>query len=365
MAQRDAIKATIYEVTSISDVMRSATKATETLGAQQLKAQYGNSRLSPRQRQVQMHVRDAIRIAAEIIAEHFSPGTLNMIVGAQIAPEVLALMRADRLRELRIDVETDSTIQPDAGEEQRNRVEMLTAMTAFAEKAIPAVQSGMIPAEIAKEMVLFGLRAFKASPQIETLIDTATQGAAGGDDQARAMQLQAREQELMQREQMAAQALAEREQQMQAAAQQLQEREQQIAAAEQRLTAGAQQLQAQESATRNEMGRRQQEISAASMQAQEARITAMVESFMARIASGAAANVDEKAACEAAERQAVLASDEARAARSEELMRAMLATHQESMAQIAQLMKIVAAPKRAIRDNAGKLIGVAPAVNDA
>ena len=43
--QREQIKAVIYELTGLSDIARGASKASETLGAQQLKSQWGSIRL--------------------------------------------------------------------------------------------------------------------------------------------------------------------------------------------------------------------------------------------------------------------------------------------------------------------------------
>lgn len=61
----------IYELTGISDIIRGASDPNETLGAQKLKAQFGSSRSSRRQKLVQRWIRDAYRIKAELIAEHY------------------------------------------------------------------------------------------------------------------------------------------------------------------------------------------------------------------------------------------------------------------------------------------------------
>ena len=90
---------------------------------------------------------------------------------------VTALLRDEKLRGFRVDIETDSTVQPDAAEEQKNRIELLTAITGFVEGIGPAVQSGAVPMDLAKEMLSFGVRAFKVSPQLEDALD-----ALGGDD---------------------------------------------------------------------------------------------------------------------------------------------------------------------------------------
>jgi len=55
--------------------MRGQTEASETLGAQQLKSQYGSVRIRDRQRNIRM-ARDITRIAAEIMSENFAAKTL-------------------------------------------------------------------------------------------------------------------------------------------------------------------------------------------------------------------------------------------------------------------------------------------------
>lgn len=61
-----------YQLSGISDIMRGATEAQETLGAQQLKSQYGSVRVRDKIDELQRVAADSVKIAAEIIAEHFT-----------------------------------------------------------------------------------------------------------------------------------------------------------------------------------------------------------------------------------------------------------------------------------------------------
>lgn len=65
-----------YQLSGISDIMRGATEASETLGAQQLKSQYGSVRVQCKIDELQRVAADATKIAAEIIAENFSKETI-------------------------------------------------------------------------------------------------------------------------------------------------------------------------------------------------------------------------------------------------------------------------------------------------
>jgi hypothetical protein len=59
----------VYEITGISDIMRGNTDAQETLGAQELKSQFGAVRVKERQAELVRVARDVIRMKAEVMAE--------------------------------------------------------------------------------------------------------------------------------------------------------------------------------------------------------------------------------------------------------------------------------------------------------
>jgi tRNA threonylcarbamoyladenosine modification (KEOPS) complex Pcc1 subunit len=65
-----------YQLSGISDIMRGATEAEETLGAQQLKSQYGSVRVRDKIDELQRIAADTVGIIAEIAAEKFSKDTL-------------------------------------------------------------------------------------------------------------------------------------------------------------------------------------------------------------------------------------------------------------------------------------------------
>ena len=85
---RDRVKAMLYEVTGIGDIMRGATSPIETLGAQQLKANFSTRRIVPQQRQVARFARDVIKLMAGVIANQFSADTLSQITGYPILQPV-------------------------------------------------------------------------------------------------------------------------------------------------------------------------------------------------------------------------------------------------------------------------------------
>jgi hypothetical protein len=66
----------VYQITGLSDIMRGESDANETLGAQELKSQYGSVRIRDKQNELVRMARDITRIFAEIMAENFDKQTL-------------------------------------------------------------------------------------------------------------------------------------------------------------------------------------------------------------------------------------------------------------------------------------------------
>lgn len=204
--QREAVKTTIYEITGIADIMRGSSAASETLGAQQIKAQFGTMRLDDMRREVQRYSRDLVRMAAEIIAEQFSPETMQIMTEVKLPTaeekqsaqmfaqqaqqaqqpipaevekmledptweECLQILRDDQQRAYRIDIETDSTIAGDQAQEQKNITELLTGISSFIQNAGPAVAAGYLPLEAAKALLMTSVRKFKMGREVEDALD--------------------------------------------------------------------------------------------------------------------------------------------------------------------------------------------------
>jgi len=71
----------IWQTIGIADIMRGSSDPSETLGAQQMKAQFGSQRLRKRQMAVERWVKSALRCKAEIIAEYFERDQLQEMSG--------------------------------------------------------------------------------------------------------------------------------------------------------------------------------------------------------------------------------------------------------------------------------------------
>lgn len=95
-----------YQLSGISDIMRGATEAEETLGAQQLKSQYGSVRVREKSAELQRVAADCVKIAAEIIADKFPAEQMLEMSGLLIPTKAEIEKRIDQIEaEARKDLE--------------------------------------------------------------------------------------------------------------------------------------------------------------------------------------------------------------------------------------------------------------------
>jgi hypothetical protein len=198
---RDQILNVIYQVTGLSDIIRGASNPNETATAQQIKGQYASLRIKDMQAEVARFSRDSARIIVEIAIEMFEPETLYEMVQADqfcqptqreqqraqlmqrfgMPPEkpmeqfnqALRMLRDDRMRSFHIDIETDSTIALDEQAEKEAVGEFFKAVGSFIQGFGPMIQEMPEMAPVAKEMLLYGVRRFKAGRGIETALEEA------------------------------------------------------------------------------------------------------------------------------------------------------------------------------------------------
>jgi hypothetical protein len=76
VALRKQIIDDIYQIMGLSDIMRGSTSPEETLGAQQLKSQYGSTRIRDKQQEMVRIARDLVEITSQIITEKFADKTI-------------------------------------------------------------------------------------------------------------------------------------------------------------------------------------------------------------------------------------------------------------------------------------------------
>ena len=197
---REQMKTDLYEISGISDIVRGQGEASETATAQRIKGRFATLRLEDRQKRVANFARDLIRKKAEVIAEHFAPQTIQQMSGLpeltgqpedqqaiQQFGEALKLLKSEKLRGFRLDIETDSTIAPDEQADKEAATELVTALGQYFTGVAPLVAQQVVPLDVAKEVMLFVVRRYKAGRDLEAALEKIDQAppplpAEGGAD---------------------------------------------------------------------------------------------------------------------------------------------------------------------------------------
>jgi hypothetical protein len=110
----------VYQIIGISDIMRGATDPQETEGAQQLKAQYGGTRIKDRQAEIARFCRDIARLVGQVIATYCSPETIMEMTNIKLptrAQAMIAQVMAQRQQMAQVGT------QPGQGVPQRPQVQ--------------------------------------------------------------------------------------------------------------------------------------------------------------------------------------------------------------------------------------------------
>lgn len=201
MDARDRIKSDIFELTGISDIRRGVSDPNETKGAQQMKGDYGDIRLSKTRKQVANFARDILRIMGQIIADKFDPETLWAGSGAQYIPEAVTqqadpmtgqvqmvpsptfqaaiqLLQNDKERSFRVDIETDSTVAANSQADKQSAVEMTTAIAQFLTAIGPIIQEAPELKAPMAQLLLFNIRRFRAGSTLESVFEAAVDQAS-------------------------------------------------------------------------------------------------------------------------------------------------------------------------------------------
>lgn len=182
---REICKAEIYEITGLSDIIRGVSKASETLGAQNIKSNWASSRVKKMQKEVQRFARDIISLLGEIIAEHCAPETIAIFSGLEIPTgeqvqadpavqakvklftDACAFIKNEARRVSSIDIETDSTLMVDDAQDKTDRAQFLAAAGAFLQQAVPAMEATPELGPLLGAMLMFTVRSFPSARIME------------------------------------------------------------------------------------------------------------------------------------------------------------------------------------------------------
>lgn len=178
---REDIKGQIYELTGISDIVRGNTKASETLGAQQIKSQFASVRIQKLQDEVARFAQDILRLKAEMICRHFTPeqilkmSNMQFYADGQNAPLIhaaIGLLKGDNTTfDWRVKIQADSLAQTDYAMQKQEKVEFTNAVATFLQSAATTLKAVPDSAPILFETLKFAISGFKGAQELEGVID--------------------------------------------------------------------------------------------------------------------------------------------------------------------------------------------------
>jgi hypothetical protein len=232
---RESCKKVIYEIMGIADILRGSSVASETATAQDIKSKWGALRLKRWQKRVADYSRECIRIMAELTAEHLDkeelsemtlvqlpsaeqkelaqqeltmiqqqmaaiqsmpepqpgmpipslppppdPQKMQMLTSVVQMPsweDVTSMFQSELRRSYHIDIETNSTLDVEASEDQKLIAEFLNAMAQFLNGVGPMVEKGAMKPEAANAIMLTIARRFRFGEDVEQYLQV--EGGAG------------------------------------------------------------------------------------------------------------------------------------------------------------------------------------------
>ena len=373
-ASREVVKQSIYEIMGISDILRGASNASETLGAQQLKANFGSLRLRASQGDVARFATDLFRMKAQIVCKFYPPELIVEMSGVMNTPEgqdpqllqaAIQMLSNSTIRDFHIQVEADSLAQIDEQAEKQNAQEAVSAIGGFLEASLPMMQGAPEMLPMMSEMLLFLVRRYRAGRGLEGAIEKSMKAL---EDKAKQMQQQPppnpemmKLQAEQQAEQMRMQAQAQTEQMKVQAQGQIEQTkaqlEMQMQQAEQQATLQLEQMKEQFAQA---MANQELQVKAREMQGREeyerwkTELDAATKIMVAQI--NAKAGLDQLSM-----NAQIAASEEIEANLGDgmsEAMNRLADMHGQTVNQINGVMQMIAAPKRIVRGADGRASGV-------
>lgn len=177
LKNREDIKNQIYELTGMSDIIRGTSKATETLGAQKIKAQYASMRIQERQKNVVTYCSTVFDIQCQLMRKHMGDQEIAKLAQVQFMNEdpqliqqAIQLIKNPEF-ELRAQVESDSLSDIDFQAEKQDRMEYMTTITNYLKETMPMIQQDPLMGPFLMQLLQFSLAGFKVGKKFESELD--------------------------------------------------------------------------------------------------------------------------------------------------------------------------------------------------
>ena len=174
---REDVKQQIYEITGMSDIIRGASKASETLGAQKIKAQYASMRIQERQKGVVEYCSAAFDIQVQLMRKHMDIAEIQKLAQVQfmqedqqIVQQALQLIKDPEFI-LRCRVESDTLSDIDFQAEKQDRLEYMQTITNYLKETMGSIQNDPVLGPFLMQLLQFSLAGFKVGKKFEGELD--------------------------------------------------------------------------------------------------------------------------------------------------------------------------------------------------
>ena len=179
--QIERIKAQIYEVEGISDIMRGQATPYETATATTAKSQQSFGRFADRQADVANYAAKLLRLKAHLMCKFHDP---NLMVkramplspaDQQFIGPALQLLQDEQMSSFLLSVSVDSLQLDNWNTEKSERSEAIHSITGLMSQILPAVQHTPELAPFALEMIRWAVSGFKGAQPVAGMIDQSLQ----------------------------------------------------------------------------------------------------------------------------------------------------------------------------------------------
>jgi hypothetical protein len=177
LKSREDVKNQIYEITGMADIIRGASKASETLGAQKIKAQYASMRIQERQKNVVQYCSSAFDIQVQLMRKHMDIQEISRLAQVQFMAEdpqlIQQALQLIKMPEfiLRCTVESDTLSDIDFQAEKQDRMEYMNTITTYLKEVLPTIQSDPTMGPFLMQLLQFSLAGFKVGKKFEGELD--------------------------------------------------------------------------------------------------------------------------------------------------------------------------------------------------
>jgi len=175
------LKAEIYEIEGISDVMRGQSQAYDNVAVTAAKQQFGTSRLNDTQREIALYLQELFRLKCHLITKFYTPQTILARAGRipqadiQFVQPALALIKSEEIQDFVLEVSVDSIQTPNQNMEKAERTALVQSVGTMLGQILPYAQQVPEIVPLGLGMIQFVSAGYKGGETLEGLLDQSFQ----------------------------------------------------------------------------------------------------------------------------------------------------------------------------------------------